>query len=232
VCLAAVGCVSPTKETTELRAKRASLRGEIAGLRDAVARLERGEPFLPAGDVLVAVDESLVRRIVDSQFPLEVDVDRFHLHLDRVDVNFQETQMVRLWGEIRLLDSPQLVARVSAVGSLDRFVPSPGTAAIESHVRLDHITVEHLAALEALVGPGAIEQLEEAVRLRVMEILPPIRIPVGVHERIDIPALHVGRFHFSPVSQALRVTVSAVQAGRGRLWIALHVEPAAGGGAS
>jgi hypothetical protein len=224
-CVAVGGCARPLEGTNELRVRRASLQREVAGLRESVARLERGESFLPKEDVLIAVEQSLIRDLIDAQLPYDTDFDQYHLHLDRVEVAFQESHVVRLRGVVHLLDSPRLSAEVRVVGGLDRFVMAADSAVLETRVTVDYVTIEKLAGLETAVRGAALEQLEETVRLRLVNVLPAFQIPVDVQRLVDVPAVRAGVIRFSPVSLPLQVTVSSVMPGQGRLWIAIHIEP-------
>ncbi|MEZ5420273.1 MAG: hypothetical protein R2708_23445 [Vicinamibacterales bacterium] len=55
----AAACDDAYEGAGDLRADRVVLEREVEGLRPIVARLERGEPLLPADDIAVAIDDAL-----------------------------------------------------------------------------------------------------------------------------------------------------------------------------
>jgi hypothetical protein len=51
----AAACGSRFEGGGELRAQKVVLLREVEGLREVVARLERGEPMLPLGDLAISI---------------------------------------------------------------------------------------------------------------------------------------------------------------------------------
>ena len=90
----------------DLRARKVVLKREVEGLRDNVARLEKGQPILPLDDVAIAIDDTLLRDLITAQLPFEMDVDRFHLSLTEVEAQFRGSPIVRLRGVRQVRKGP------------------------------------------------------------------------------------------------------------------------------
>ena len=103
----------------DLRAQKVVLKREVDGLREAVARLEKGEPILPLDDVAIAIDDTLLRDLIAAQLPFEMDVDRFHLSLTEAEAQFRGSPIVRLRGALNSKERPDLAAAVNVIGALE-----------------------------------------------------------------------------------------------------------------
>ena len=62
LALVASACDSKFKGGGDLRAQKVVLKREVDGLRESVARLEKGQPILPLDDVAIAIDDTLAAR--------------------------------------------------------------------------------------------------------------------------------------------------------------------------
>ena len=100
--LFAAACGREFEGGGDLRAQKVVLKREVDGIREIVARLERGEPVLPLDDVVISIDDAFVRDLVAAQLPFEMDVDRFHLSLTEAEAQFRGSPVVRLRGVLRL----------------------------------------------------------------------------------------------------------------------------------
>jgi hypothetical protein len=209
----------------DLRAQRVVLSREVEGLREAVARLERGEPLLPVNDVGIAIDDALVRDLIAAQLPFEADVDRFRVVLTAAEAQFRGSPVVRLRGEIHPQERPDLAAAVSVLGALEDIGVEPETSTLRARIAVDHIGIEKAAGVEQVLGGAAMDEVARLVRLQLEGRLPPIQIPVKVQQSIELPAVTTGPVRIDGASMPLQVAVSHVFAGQGRLWIAVHVQP-------
>jgi hypothetical protein len=236
LALAAVGCGGRFEGGGELRARRVVLQREVDGMREVVARLERREPMLPEHDIAVAIEDDLVRDLISAELPFDADVDRYHLSLRKAEVAFRGNPMVRLHGVLHLRDKPGYEATVSAIGALEGIVVDDASSTLEAKIALDHIGIEQAAGLEQWLSGAALDEVARMVRLEVAGKLPPIRIPVRVQPRIELPAVTDGPVRIEGASVPLDIAVSRVVAGQGTLWVALRVRPGelvkAGAGAS
>src|SRR5262245_60303915 len=87
--LLVAGCGRGYEGGGGLRARRKVLEREVEALRMAVGRLEKSEPILPANDLAVAIDESLLQSVITAQLPFENKVGEFHLTLDEAQLMFR-----------------------------------------------------------------------------------------------------------------------------------------------
>jgi hypothetical protein len=63
----AVSCRSDSQAAGQLHAREIALQRQVAGLRATVERLERGEPMMPADDVVIGIDDQLVSALIKAQ---------------------------------------------------------------------------------------------------------------------------------------------------------------------
>jgi hypothetical protein len=225
LALAATACEDRYKDGAELHARTVVLEREVEGLRAIVSRLERHEPMMPAGDVAIAIDEALVRDVISAQLPLELDVDDYHVRLNAADVAFRGHAVVRLHGTIAGKGWLGLEAQVDAIGALDRLEIARETSTLSARIALDHLAIEKASGLERFLGGSSLGEIARLVRAGIADRLPHVQIPVRVQQTIDLPAVTRGAVRIDGASIPLAVSVSQVTPVRGRLWVALHLEP-------
>ena len=220
-----VGCQGPSG--AEVHARTVTLEREVMGLRRMVARLERGEPGLPPGDVMIAIEDRLLRNLLAAELPLELDVDRFHVRLDRAQVVFRGSPLVTLEGRARLADRPDLEGELRLLGALDQIAIDAGSGTLRATIAVDHIDLKRLAGLEGFMSGAALDDVAQNLRHRLVGRLPTLSIPVKVQQRIELPAMTSGPVRTAAASMPLVVGVSQVLAVGGRLWVAVHVQAGA-----
>ena len=223
--LSVFACDSKFKGGGDLRAQKVVLKREVDGLREAVARLEKGEPILPIDDVAIAIDDTLVRDLIAAQLPFEMDVDRFHVSLTEAEAQFRGSPVVRLRGALNVKKRPSLAAAVNVIGALEGIAVDPASGTLRARIAVDHIGIEKAAGIEQLLSGATMDEVARTVRLRIKDLLPPIQIPVKVQQSIDLPAVTTGPVRIDGARMPLQVAVSQVLAGQGRLWIAVHFQP-------
>jgi hypothetical protein len=225
LALSAVACDSKFEGGGDLRAQKVVLKREVDGLREAAARLEKGQPILPLDDVAIAIDDTLLRDLIAAQLPFEMDVDRFHLSLTEVEAHFRGSPVVRLRGALNLKKRPDLAATVNVIGALEEIQVEPSSSILRARIAVDHIGIEKAAGIELLLSGATMDEVARMVRLQLKDRLPPIQIPVKVQQSIDFPAVTTGPVRIDGARMPLQVAVSQVLAGQGRLWIAVHFQP-------
>jgi hypothetical protein len=218
-------CGSQFKGGGDLRAQKVVLKREVEGLREIVARLERGEELLPLDDVAISIDDVFVRDLVAAQLPFDMDVDRFHLSLKEAEAQFRGSPVVRLRGVLNLRKRPDLEAAVTVIGALVDSQVDPSSSALEAKIAVDHLGIEKAGGIEAILSGSTMDEVARLVRLQLADQLPPIQIPVKVQQSIDLPAVTQGPVRIDGASMPLQVAVSQVVAGQGKLWIAVHFQP-------
>lgn len=217
------GCGEP-KGGSEIHARRVVVQREVEGLRDLVGRLERGEPALPSDDVLVSIDEPLVKTLLEAQLPFQIDVDKYHLRLDRAELTFKGSPLVSLEGEIALRDQRGMAGLVRVLGAFDQIAINR-SGALTASVEVDHIDIRKLAGLEGFLGSENLQEVARTIRQKIQGQIPGIEIPVQVQQAIDVPALTSGPVRLQAATMPLDIGVSKVLASTGRLWVAIRVKP-------
>jgi len=222
--LAAVACGSGFEGGGELRAQKKILEREVAGLRDAVTRLEKHEPLLPEGDLAVAIDEALLRGLIAAQLPFEAEVQEYQLKLEEAELLFRGAPTVRLRGRLKRKGNVELEAVVNVVGALDQITVDEARSALAAKIVVDHIGIEKAAGVEAIFG-STLDEVARMIRLQRADKLPAIQIPVKVQQSIELPAVTTGPVRLHGARMPIAANVSQVFAGQGRLWVAIHFQP-------
>ena len=220
-----VGCQGPTG--SEAHARKVTLEREVQGLRQMVSRLERGEPGLPPGDVMIAIEDVLLRDLLAAELPLELDVDRYHVRLDRAQVAFRGSPLVTLEGRVSLAERPDLEGELRLLGALDQIAIDAASGTLRATIAVDHIDLKRLAGLEGFMSGATLEDAAQNLRHELAGRLPTLSIPVKVEQRIELPAITSGPVRTAAASMPLAVGVSQVLAVGGRLWVAVHVQAGA-----
>lgn len=221
---AAGGCGRGYEGGGELRAQKVVLQREVEGLRESVSRLERGEPVFPMEDIAVAIDEALLRDLIQAELPFETDVDTLHLLLSQAEVRFQGAPTVRLRGRITRSGLIDVEAAVEVIGALAEIaVDDAGT--LTAKIVVDHIQIEKAAGIEKLITGATMDEVARRLRLAIAEKLPTIRIPVKLEQAIELPVVDAGPVRVAGARLPIDVAVDRVFAGRGRLWVAIRFKP-------
>ncbi len=223
--LGVLGCGRGFEGGGELRAQKKVLEREVAGLREAVGRLERHEPLLPETDLAVAIDESLLRGLIAAQLPFEAEVDAYQLTLEEAELQFRGAPTVRLRGRLKRKGNVELEAVVNVVGALDRMAVDAARSTLAAKIVVDHIGIEKAAGIEAIFSGSTLDEVARMIRLQLADKLPPIQIPVKVQQSIELPAVTTGPVRLHGARMPIAANVSQVFAGQRRLWVAIHFQP-------
>lgn len=222
-----VGAPACRKDRGEagLHARQSALEREASGLRESLARLERGEPILPQDAVVLSVSESVVKQFIDAQLPFEAETDKFKVKLTKGEAVFRGSPSVHLIGSIWHVEHPDLVGEVSAQGALETIEVEPETGVLEATLALDHVDFVQLAGLERYIPDASRNELARRVRKELEPRLPPIRIPVKIDQAVDLPTVTDGPVRIQGARMPLSVEMAGVFAGQGVLWVAIRVVP-------
>ena len=223
--LALSACSRAYEGGGELRARKKVLEREVEALRDSVGRLERKEPLVPARDLAVGIDETLLQGVIAAQMPFVSRIREFQLTLEQAEVTFRGAPTVRLRGRLQREGRLDLEAVVNVAGALDSISVDGGRGALAAKIVVDHIGIEKAAGIESLLSGSTLDELARTIRLQLADQLPPIQIPVKVQQSIDLPAVTTGPVRIDGASMPIAANVSQVFAGQGRLWVAIHFEP-------
>jgi hypothetical protein len=225
VAIGVAGCGRGYEGGGDLRARKKVLEREVAGLRDAVGRLERREPLLPDQDLAVAIDDTLLQGVIAAQLPFENEIGEYQLKLEEAEVHFRGAPTVHLRGRLKRKGNLNLEAVVNVVGALDSISVDATRGALAAKIVVDHIGIEKAAGAETLLSGSTLDEVARMIRLRLADKLPPIQIPVKVQQSIELPAVTNGPVRIDGARMPIAASVSQVFAGQGRLWVAIHFQP-------
>lgn len=228
------GCQGEDETLRDLRVRRAVLLRQVEGLREMADASAHGLA-IAADDVAIAIDEALVRDLIAAQLPFQADLGRFHVVLTRVGVEFRGRPLVSLRGSGYLRERPKVAAALEVQGALLEVRVDAAHGTLQAKIAVDDVTIEKAGGLESVLSGPVLRELEHTVRQRLQDLLPAVEIPVEIQQRLELPAITSGPVRVARASMPLQVAVSRVFAGRGRLWVAVHVQagdPARSGGAA
>ena len=221
---AAAGCQGD-KGGGELHAQQVTLEREVSGLREAVAKLERGEPILPEEAVVAAISESVVGQFLAEQLPFDLEVKSFKISLKTAEAHFAGSPTVKLAGTIFPKEHPDLVGEVRLAGALHDIEVDPASGTLRAKVAVDHIDLLRMAGLERFLSGSTVDELARTVRKQLAGQIPAVQIPVKIEQGIDLPEVTHGPVRLHGATMPLKVGVADVFAGQGVLWIAINVVP-------
>jgi len=224
LALAAGGC-RHDERGGELHAQKVVLQREVEGLRGLADRLERGESVLPPDDVVIVVEDGLVRDLLTANLPFETTVDKYKIRLLRADVTFRGSPLITLEGSVTPQEGVAVQGDVRVLGALERIRVDPASGLLSASVAVDHVDIERLAGFESFLPGGSLDELARSVRLQLKDRIPDLAIPVKVEPSIDFPALTAGPVQMEGATLPLEIGVSEVFAGQGRLWVAIAIKP-------
>lgn len=224
LALGLAACSGGGREEADLHARLSVLEREVEGLREVAARLESGGTALPEEDVIVALEESIVKDLIEAQLPFGTEVDEYHVWLEHAEVRFRGSPGITLLGGIALRDRPKLSGEVRVIGALENITVDPETGVLRASIAIDHLDLVDVAGIEGFLGGGMLNTLAQTVRHQLDGQLPGITIPVKVEQEIELPSVTDGPVRIQGATLPLEVGVSQVLAGQGRLWVAVHVE--------
>jgi hypothetical protein len=224
VLAAAFGCRHDPRGG-ELHAKKVVLAREVEGLRAQTAKLSRGESILPPDDVVVGVEDSLVRDLLTANLPFEAAVDEYQVRLLQAEVTFRGSPLISLTGTVAPRDKAEVQGEVRVLGALEKIRVDPASGQLTASVAVDHVDVKRLAGFESFLPGASVDELARAVRLQLDNRIPDLAIPVKVQPKIDFPALTSGPVRLEGATLPLSISVSEVIASNNGLWVSISIEP-------
>jgi len=202
------------------------LERQVASLRAAVADARKGELF-SAGDLAISVSEEVVQRATAQALPIQQPLGGdFQARIDRAIVNFRSMQgSVRLEGRVWALAGPGTYADLVLLGGIHEVEVDKETGMLSAEIVLDGWDVRRAAAIGA---EG--DWINDLVRLMgdrglaaLRDLVPSIRIPVGIEKGIDLPGIYGGPVTIPSGHLPLDAQVVRVLPLSGRLWAMVHV---------
>lgn len=206
------------------REQQVVLEREVQGLRDIVRGLDAGEALLPASDIIVAVDDTFVQGLLSAELPIELALGPFRVSLTGVKVAFAGAPLIELQGHVVREGSVAVEGDVRVLGALTDLAIDTDNAVLRASVAVDHLAIDRVAGLDAFVSGSTLDEVARTIRLQMASRLPTLQIPIAVQQSISVPGLTEGPVTISPARLPLTASISRTLAGRGRLWVAIHVE--------
>jgi hypothetical protein len=222
--LACLGCHSE-RPGEDLQAREAVLQREVQGLRMLADHLDRGESVLDPEDVVVGLSEQTVQQMVEAQLPIAVDAGSLHVTVESAQVGFVGSASVTLAGDFDLKERLGLHGRFRSIGALEQVRVDAASATLHARMVIDHIDLEKVGAVEAILGRAGLHELADRMREQIVAKLPDFQIPVSVQQAIEFPAVSDGPLRVAGATLPLDVSVSGVVEGSGTMWIGVRVQP-------
>lgn len=212
--------VRESSEAARAKAQKAFLEEQLSGLRELLARAERGE-LVTTDQIAISVDEGVAREILNASLPLERVLGK-HARITILSGEpfFRGTKAALLFqARITSEDLPDQFAELELGGGLQDMKLVDGILA--AGVDLVHFRVQ-----EASVGPlaGLVEGLVRNNLGLLEDAIPRFEIPVRLDQKLSVE-----RFQEGPVSARggelpLSVAVSQVLPVNQRLWVLLDAK--------
>jgi hypothetical protein len=207
-------------------AEQAVLERRSRGLKELIAVAERG-PLVAFEQILVVVDQGLVRQMLSAATPFERIVgERYRVRITAVQVEFDDGfGLVRLEGRASLASQSEgdAFAELSVYGAIDIVELDPASGHLRGRIDVVGFDVRRVDVLG--VRTPAERLVEELGRERIEAfavLASAIEIPVRLDQSVELPRVSASRgIHIPAASIPVRFTVVDVKAFRKKLWIAI-----------
>ena len=220
--LLAGGCARRERpEDVRARSAETFLRGQIAGLEKTIGQVERGE-VTTTDQVAIGASEDMAKRLLNASLPLELVVaERLRVKVASAQPFFRGTKAGLVFkATVASVDISSVSASLEIAGALDDFELEAGR--LRARVKVLHFAVEGSGLGD--LAADAIDRLVRANAGAIESAIPRLEIPVQVDERISIGGLSEGAVVAKPGALPLKVGLSQVIVGNGRLWVLLKAE--------
>jgi hypothetical protein len=200
-----------------MSAREALLSRQNQELAKLASAAENGT-LLDFESMLIVVDQALVRDLLRAVTPLEADVGSgVHVKIDSADASFEDgVALVSMTGTASVGGAP-VGSRVTVLAAIDVVELQPVSGVLECRVNVLGVDAQGTTARG---HDDAVDRLTEALaRGGLSLLLGSLEIPVGVEDRLSIPAVESKRLQIAAVNLPLRVGVQQVKAFGGRLWV-------------
>lgn len=220
--LAGGGCADRT-----IVAEEAILERQIAALEVLVDRAAEGS-VLPAGDLVVSVDEEWTRSVLALELPREeVLANAYRVRVEAAEVRFRDgLGLVRVDGRVSPArdEGGRVFADLSVWGSFDVVDLDRSSGVLRGRVRPLAFEVRDVALL--VTNPVGRQLVEELGRERIDTFSAlglSVEIPVHLDQTLELPGLGPeGPVQFPGARLPLTLSVSGMTALDGRLWVSVR----------
>jgi hypothetical protein len=215
--------------------REAVLRRQVQGLETLLAAARQGE-LVRFEQVLVTLDEKLIRELLESAMPFERIVDdKYRIRVEGAQVHFHDGfALVELEGRASLAgrDEKTAFAQIRVYGGLDVVGLDPESGVLRARVNVIGFEVPQVGVL-GLTAPvrRIVERLADEPVQEFNVLASNLEVPVAVEPRVAIPAIEGEEVRIASAVIPLRVAVEDVKVAAGKLWVAIGVELKAEGAA-
>jgi len=218
------GC-GPSAQETEFIAQKALLERQNRGIRELIAEAEQGS-LVPADRFLVGIDERIVAELLRSQLPMERPLGkRFIVHLDSATVLLRDKfGAITIEGDVHRPSTPQRKTKVRIHGGLGAVVIDPNTDLLNITIAIDRLELLQAGIMDKVLGHGGKKFMAEKGRGMLQDALPTLKIPVGLAQKIRLPAVRESALQLDSLVVPLSVSVERVIAAGGKLWVTVDAE--------
>jgi hypothetical protein len=202
------------------------LERQVASLKAAIKDARGGGLFSP-GDIAIGVSQGVVQSTVSQALPIQKPIGtEFMARIDRATVLFASMQgSVTLEGRVWALAQPETYADLVLLGGIQEVNIDRRTGVLEAEIVLDGWDVKRAAAagMEFEWTKSLVQMLGDRGLAALRDLAPPVRIPVGIEQGIDLPGVSGGPVTIPSGRLPLDAKVSRVLPLSGRLWAMLSV---------
>ena len=229
LALAIAACRAPSDtvpKDSALDSELKLLERQVASLEGASTDAKTGRLFSP-GDLAISVSEEVVQKAAVQALPIERPIsDDFQARIDRAVVSFRSMQgSVRLEGRVWAPSAPATYADLILLGGIDDVRVEKDTGMLTAEIVLDGWDVKRASAVGAEGDwiNGVVRLMGDRGLAALRDLVPVIRIPVGIEKGIDLPGVSGGPVTIPSGHLPLDAQVARVLPLSGRLWAMVHV---------
>jgi hypothetical protein len=223
------GCRQPAvaPEDPALVSELKLLERQVAGLKEAIRDAKKGELF-SQNAIAIGVSEAVVQAGVAQALPIQAAVSpEFSARIDRVSVSFRSMQgSVTLAGRVWAIADPGTYADLVLLGGIHQVDIDRETGVLRAQIALDGFEVKRAAAagMEFEWTKSLVRMLGDRGLGALRELVPDVRIPVGIERGIELPGVSGGAITIPSGRLPLEAAVARVLPLSGRLWAMIEVK--------
>ena len=223
-CGVLAGC-APSEEETQYLAKKAYLERQNRGIRELIAEEEKGS-LVPSDRFLIGIDEQVIGDLFRSELPLDRPLGKqFIVHLESARISLQDKYgAITIEGDVHRRATPDRKNAVRIFGGLGAVEIDSTTDRLGLKIAIDHLELVQAGLLDQVLGPGGKKLLAEKGRGLLEDALPTLQIPVGLGQKIRVPAIQQGPIQLDSLVVPLHLSVERVIAAGGKLWVTLDAD--------
>lgn len=222
------GCGKPNvvEKNSPLASELKLLERQVTALKEAIRDAKRGELFSTRA-IAIGVSEEVVQTVVSQALPIEGPVSSdFVARIDRAIVSFASMQgSVRLEGRVWSIADPNTYADLVLLGGIHEVDIDHDTGVLRAQIALDGWDIQRAAAVGMEFGwtKELVRVLGERGLVALRDLVPDVRIPVGIERGIDLPGVSGGVVTIPKGRLPLDAAVARVLPLSGRLWAMVEV---------